>query len=690
MKKWLVLCVAIIACSGRKVEIRDAGNTLDTEHTDSEGIAYIDTTGEKLCKPGEFLSCSEDKRGKIVCNDNGTEWVVKSCGEDSMCLNDQVGCTKCVPGHMKCLDDKTVGRCNEQGSEYDVFQDCNPDDTGRICRLGQCVKMCEVNAKAKSYIGCEYWGADLDNAFVPDGEGGYLDAAGSQYAIVVSNPNKSYKAFVKVFEYDQSQNKEVQVTRDSKGKPFATGPIPPMGLRIFNLPRRDVDGTVLAPLAYRVEASIPITAYEFNPLENVNVYSNDASILLPSDALGKYYIVMTREQTFDELKGYVTVIAVYPTDTEVTITVTAPTLSNSNIKPPIPALKPGQSITRVLKRYDVLNIETNYPGADLTGTIVQARHPVVVFGGSEAANAPNTNHCCPNGTCDYNNQWMECKDRDDCLCVWPIQHGDGTKVPCHNNLECLKYNTCCADHLEMQMFPVKTWGTTYIAARSYPRNKEKDDWRILAAKDATKITTYPSQTNVPVLNAGEWIDFESDDNFIIKSRNPILVGQFLEAQDAPDPDIGGHHDPNDAKTGDPTFILAVPVEQFRKDYVFIAPNKYKFDCVNIISPVGAKVYLDGKLLTQDELTFKTILEIAKMMDARKVDQPVDLGIKFGDYRMVGDGKWAVWRLVIADGVHTVTSDQKVGVISYGYDRYVSYGYPAGLNLQDLKIFQEGK
>ena len=132
------------------------------------------------------------------------------------------------------------------------------------------------------------------------------------------------------------------------------------------------------------------------------------------------------------------------------------------------------------------------------------------------------------------------------------------------------------------------------------------------------------------------------------------------------------------------------MEQFRKEYVFIAPNKYKFDCVNIIAPVGAKIHLDGKLLTEDELTFKTILEISKMMDAQKVDQPVDLGIKFGDYRMVGDGKWAVWRLVIADGVHTVTSDQKVGVISYGYDRYVSYGYPAGLNLQDLKLFQEGK
>ena len=676
-----------MACSGRTANNQN-GDISDIH--DVQPLQDNETIGETLCKPGEFLSCSDDKRGRVICSEDGSEWVVKPCGENSLCLNDDVGCTKCMPNATKCLDEKTVGRCNESGSQYEVLTDCKPDDTGKICSMGQCVKMCEVNAKLKSYIGCEYWGSDLDNAFVSGGEGNYLDAAGSQYSIVVSNPNPHYKATVHIFKYDRTLGQEAEVTRDSDDNAFQATPIPPMGLRIFNLPRRDVDGTVLSPLAYRVQSSIPITAYQFNPLENVNVYSNDASILLPSDALGKYYIAMTREQTFDELKGFVTVIAVYPSETQVTMTVTAPTLGNTNLDPPIPPMKAGESITRVLKRYEVLNIETNASGADLTGTVVQADHPVVVFGGSEAANAPNTNHCCPGGSCDYNNQWMECKDRDDCLCEWPIKHGDGTKVSCHTNKDCGKYITCCADHLEMQMFPVNTWGTTYIAARSYPRNEEKDDWRIMAAEKSTKITTYPTQMNVPVLNAGEWIDFESADNFLIKSAKPILVGQFLEAQDAPDPDTGGHHDQRDAGTGDPTFILAVPVEQFRTDYVFIAPNKYKFDCVNIITPVGANVYLDGNKLLGDKLTFKTIREINTMMDAQKVDQPVDLGMKFGDYKMVGDGKWAVWRLVIADGIHTVTSDQPVGVISYGYDRYVSYGYPAGLNLKDLKLFQEDK
>ena len=42
--------------------------------------------------------------------------------------------------------------------------------------------------------------------------------------------------------------------------------------------------------------------------------------------------------------------------------------------------------------------------------------------------------------------------------------------------------------------------------------------------------------------------------------------------------------------------------------------------------------------------------------------------------------WQVARFPIGDGVHLLISDEPVGVIVYGYDEYVSYGYPGGLNL----------
>jgi len=701
-----VFCIALLSCSGNSVSITgeeggegasvgvDVMDIFDEEITEISGedANAIDYSGMEfeVCIPYTYKGCAQDGLSRVVCAPDGSGWVTEPCGEDSACLDDEVGCTKCRPGNVRCRDERLVERCEEDGSAYKVFKDCDPSETGEVCLLGQCTKLCELNAKFASYIGCEYWGADLDNAMVPGGDQGYYDAAGAQYAIVVSNTSTKWSAKVKIY------TNEGEVTKDSAGNPLPLDPIPPMGLRIFNLPRRDVNGTVLAPLAYRVVSSIPITAYQFNPLENVNVYSNDASILLPSNALGRYYIVMTREQTFQELKGFLTVIAVYPGETQVAVTVTAPTLAQNGIR----KLNPGDTYTTIMKQYDVLNIETNAYGADLSGSVVLANHPVAVFGGSEAANAPNTNHCCPDGDCGlpYEQVWLSCEDPDlNCLCEWPKHPPPSSgilpqDVPCKTNWDCIKYNTCCADHLEMQMFPVKTWGKEYVATKAYPRGGEKDVWRVMAAQDGTLITTYPPQMNIPVLSSGEYVDFESSENFEIHAKKPVLVGQFLAAQDAPDPNIG-MKGPNDAATGDPSFILIVPVEQFRKEYVFLAPNKYLFDCVNIIVPVGAKVLFDGEELKPDDLVFRRIRDLQKEIKEKELMDALELaqiyGVKYwGDYKVIGTGRWAVYRLIISDGVHTAQSDQPFGVISYGFDQYVSYGYPAGLNLEDLKLVSE--
>ncbi|MBU1432188.1 IgGFc-binding protein, partial [Myxococcota bacterium] len=282
-----------------------------------------------------------------------------------------------------------------------------------------------------------------------------------------------------------------------------------------------------------------------------------------------------------------------------------------------------------------LNIQTRSPGADLTGTRVLADKHVVVFAGSEAANAPNTNHCIEidpqtrQGVCEY-----------------------GRDITCRNNYDCneARLNTCCADHLEQQMFPINTLGRHYIASKSYDRGLEDDYWRILATEDNTKIETIPPQVAIPTLNAGQHFEFGSREHFEIISDKPVLVGQFLAAEQAPNPNRYSSEEPGDAGTGDPAFILAVPAEQFRRDFVFLAPDKYAFDYVNIIAPGGAAVFFDEGVL------------------------PVS-------WEPVGDsGEWQVARFPIGDGVHFIQADQPIAVIVYGYDQYVSYGYPGGLNL----------
>ena len=39
--------------------------------------------------------------------------------------------------------------------------------------------------------------------------------------------------------------------------------------------------------------------------------------------------------------------------------------------------------------------------------------------------------------------------------------------------------------------------------------------------------------------------------------------------------------------------------------------------------------------------------------------------------------------MVKDGPHSLEATEPVGLFSYGYDNYVSYGYPAGLDLKEL-------
>lgn len=522
----------------------------------------------------------------------------------------------CVSGERTCNGPQTVLECSADGARFAVVERCDGDRTGRQCDRGECVPLCKINEKVKTNVGCDYWAADLDNALVPGGDG-FLNAERAPFAVVVSNPHPTYTAQVTVLNNEE-------IVQDTL--------VPPLGLHVFNLPHRDINQTSITNRAYRVRSSIPIVAYQFNPLENEEVFSNDASLLLPSHVLGTEYYVMTREQSFAQLRGFLTIVAINEEPTTVTVRVTARTQPGVG---GIPALTPGDTFEAVLTQFGVLNIKTGAPGADLTGSYITSSQPVVVFGGSEAANVPNTNHCIEidpidgMGVCEADND-VRCRDNYDCNRA--------------------RLNTCCADHLEQQLFPVKTWGRHYLATKTYERGNERDYWRLIASEDDTKIETVPPQTVIPTLNAGEWFEFGSREHFEIVSDKPIMVGQFLASEHAPNPNTRDRIEPGDAAIGDPAFILAVPVEQFRPDFVFLAPDKYALDFVSISAPIDSNVFFD--------------------------DVPIIDG-----WEPIGDGaNWRVMRFQIGDGVHFIESDVAVSVIVYGYDQYVSYGYPGGLNL----------
>ena len=604
----------------------------------------------QTCEPGD-ARCTPDGNAEI-CRPDGTAYELSACPIGQRCVSETCngthawvpGCHDiiCNPSENRCnpTDNVRVETCDPTGTDYCCIGSCGRPEIDGVCYHGGCVSVC--NAGQKSYIGCEYFAVDLDNADVPcgtDPNGNVImcNANAQQFAVVIANPDPQNEVV-----YLVTNGPALPPTGgDECAQPLsvvAAGTLPPKGLQILDLPDRHPGGTKKALLAYRIASNAPITAYQFNPLDNVGVFSNDATVLLPVNAVGKKYYIMTREQSFDDLKGYLTVVGTTNTPANVTITVTAKTLPG----PGIPGLSPGGAYTSTLGRFEVLNIETDWIGADLTGSYVTSDQPVVVFGGSQASDAPNTDHCdMTTGKCAYD-------ETTPCLCT----QGDGPL--CNPQSKCSQFITCCADHLEMQLFPTDTWGREYVAIRSKRRGLEKDLWRILAAENNTHVSLTTSTATVPALDQGGWYEFESDDDFVITADKPILVGQFLEAEQAPNPG----HQPDDAGIGDPSFMLAVPTRQLRTSYVFLAPKFYAEHFVAIAAIAGTSTKLDGEeVLSLDP-------------DARALD-----------WRDIAGTSWRAMRVSIQEGYHILTCEEPCSVMVHGYDSYVSYGYPGGLNLE---------
>ena len=713
-----LLLTTSVGCSDDATSAgKDANSAGDVSGADAggDGIALLDG---QICAPGSTDGCQTASHVRR-CSADGTGWQIEKCTDDSgnttECKEPGV-CAVCTPGSYRCdpLDSVQVQVCSGQG-QWSKDAICDASKGQQCVGGGKCESACTFNAKAKSYAGCYFWATDLDNAFVPGGTRSYYDAANAQYAIVIANTTDKLISTIQV-----QSNSGVQ-ENDSKDVPLDYSPLQPGELRVFNLPPRNINATTVEPLAWRVTSTAPVAAYQFNPLENVNVYSNDASLLLPDEVLGKYYIAMSREQSFTILRGFVTVVASKPGITKVTVTFgpkigktlpgTQKKLSADGTKVeelPIKSYKSGEAATFELTQWDVLNLESDQVGADVTGTIVQASKEVAVFAGSEAANAPNTNHCNVDKCSDD-----QVAKGDKCgVCAWD------SKTPCNNNEHCSQFITCCADHLEMQMFPVKNWGSRYVAAKLKPRGQESDSWRILAATDGTKVAMVPAQKdpytgkpiNVPVLNAGEWFEFEAGKgevggSFEIVAQHqdgspaPIMVGHFMQSQDSPGP--GAQQ--GDAGTGDPAFLLAIPVEQWREDYAFLTPNKYAENYISIAAPVhrscGPLTAQKGKDCSTDEECFdpgqtpvagSCIDDVMVTFDDALIPpdswKPINKNFKMTQ-QFVNPGVHRVKALAVKDASGVLTA-RRVAVDVYGFDQYVSYGYPAGLDLQDLTLFKE--
>lgn len=669
------------------------------------GGARCTTTACQLCVPGE-TRCSGDLTSVETCEPSGLSWRLRYCDYTGQCSAATKACVPplCMPGDRKCKDGGTMQECTFDGSGWTetVCKSVPGATATAICKAssGSCFDPCGDAARTDSYLGCDYWAAVLQNpvanpdTFKGDTADGTQSTKISEFAIVVSNPNPDPVRVKVTRRYNGAEQvSPMNPAPDAQG--YYT--VAANALVTLKLPWQQPARTGQNPFAYHLVSEQPISAYQFSPVRSgtsgwntVYAYTSDASLLLPAHILTKRYVVVGQETTssknVDGAWGkYSGLMAVVGTEdaTQVTIRFAAHTESSgATSATPVGARAKGDVQTYTLNRYDVLQIVSDLPGtpalecsqtpfyanntnlaassriqefcrydADTTGSIVTSDKPIAVFGGSSCTLKP--------------------------------------------------FNRLACDHIEEQMPPFETWGKAYVGVRSRAYRDTYDDdvstrspdyWRVVAAcgkadcPAGTKVKIDPApkkllQPQFCPLGGGDCVlppvdaasgqatapvlEFEHEGDFLVTGDQPIILAQYLTSEDAnkrsgfdpsKDPPASG-----DAAEGDPSLILAAPVEQWRRTYHVLASPTMEHNYLNLaVKSATPAILVDGKTLAS-----------------------------FQTQKSTAPGGYTVYRVTVGQGQHKIESPDPVGVTVYGYDKYVSYGYTGGLDLQRITTIVPG-
>jgi hypothetical protein len=586
----------------------DTQSPVDSQPLDSEPIDQ-----GVSCAPNEIVGCA-NINAQRVCDGSGMAYVEVPCGAEERCQAGECVPSVCGPGLFACIDDRTIGACRRDGSGFIPARTCDADSP---CVDGRCESTCNPEGKIASNIGCEYWSVDLDNYPDPFSN----DPSSVPHAVVISNT---------------SSDPAMVTIEGPAGVPLVDPEfvVDAGDLHVFTFPRLDIDGTGIFDRAFKINATQPVIAYQFNPLNNEGVASNDASLLLPKEGLGRDYIGlswpsgtvpcidMDPANCLPDQNGYLTIVATARGNTTVRVTPTA-TIAAGGM---IPELAREMEHEFVLAEGEVLSLQalandlsdafppcmTNEdcetpvciafvcvldidpgPSTDLTGSIISANQPIAVFGGHEEAVV-----------------------------------GEG--------------GNCCAEHLEQQLLPVSSWGTHYLAARSEPRGGSNEYWRVVAQADGTEVQTTLANPEHQrfTLNRGEFREIVTDGSFEVTASHPVMVAQYLVSQGE-----------TQGNVGDPALIVVPPTNQLRDSYQIITPSGYSSNWLTVAREAGSQVTLDGVVLDANRFT------------------------------AFGSNQYEYAWLEVDEGVHHLEGDAAFALTVYGYSAAVSYGYPGGLNLR---------
>ena len=307
----------------------------------------------------------------------------------------------------------------------------------------------------------------------------------------------------------------------------------PGQVKIVNLPSGTHTGWTAGRVlnnAIRLSAADEFVAYVVNRA----VFTSDAGMALPVDALGTSYIVTTYQGSLAHSGDRSQFLVIAPFD-GTNVTITPP--QSLVIPPPGTNAQPNVPFHIALNRGQGFRGEAVFSNGDLSGTLIESDRPVAVLNGNLCANVPATTFAC--------------------------------------------------DHIFEVAHPVRSWGNSALVA-NLPGRPGGSVYRIMASEDGTQV----SRDGVlqATLNRGKFLEVGPlAGNHIFTANHPIFVTQFMTGNSSPGAVLG---DPAMVNVIPPEQYLkaytfaTVGGSQFANHYLtLIAPT----------ASVGA-VTLDGSLI----------------------------------------------------------------------------------------------
>jgi hypothetical protein len=228
-------------------------------------------------------------------------------------------------------------------------------------------------------------------------------------------------------------------------------------------------------------------------------------------------------------------------------------------------------------------------------------------------------------------------------------------------------NNYACDHGEQMVPPVRALGSEYVGVMHQPRQGEPALWRVIGAVDGTQLTWSTDVGGPATLQRGEVVEFLHPGPFVVSSQDedhPFLAFTYM---------VGSQYSPGLAGYGDSDTVLVVPTRQYNSRYVFFADPTYpETSLVLVRSKLGGVFH----------------------------DVTLDCLGTVGGWQPVGEYEWTRVALITGDfqpvgncttGRHEIESDAPFGLWVWGWGTpetstqtaWVSYGYPGGMNVQQI-------